>query len=305
MYQYWGFGMGISSEIEFPELLFGEQKTLDLEIRIGKVPKQIKGYSFLSSKFKHTLNEREFLFHAIGIAKYYETEGKTIIIEPNNKVKEMRDIRLYVLATVMASALLHRKRLPFHASAILHRGNLYCISGNSGSGKTTVTSLLMGKGYHIFSDDVLALNYNQNVTTANASYPMLKLWGETLNQINLPEFSNKSFPIKTGMDKYGFFFHNSFDKSSYCIKKIFIIKKCDTPQICLREIKGVEAFQILSRQIYRPILLQSLISKTISFLMISNLAKECKIYEIARPENCCPRETTQYIENLITEDIEK
>jgi len=298
--KYLGFGLNINSEIEFPELLETDFIAPDLEILLGKVPEIKEAINFSSSNFEYNISDHEFAFKVKNIVHYYANSGRQIVVEPIGEIKNKRDIRLYILATVMAAILMQRRLMPLHSSAISYHGELYCICGDSGVGKTTTISYLSNKGYDIFSDDILVLNKDkENDITANASYPMIKLWGDTLEKMNDSRYSNKSFPIMPGMDKYGFFFHKRFNTNRLTIKKIFIIKKQECRDIFIKEIKGFDAFTSLMKQIYRPMLIQSNSLKQLCFLMISNLARESKIYEIIRPVNCVPEMLSNNIENLI------
>ena len=42
MHHYWGFGLHIKSEIEFPELLTDDFDVADVQICLGKVPPSIE-----------------------------------------------------------------------------------------------------------------------------------------------------------------------------------------------------------------------------------------------------------------------
>ncbi|EXG77867.1 hypothetical protein XylorDRAFT_0217 [Xylanibacter oryzae DSM 17970] len=300
MIKYLGFGLNINSEIEFPELLEADFMTPDIEILLGKVPEIKDSINFSSPNFEYNINDNEFAFKVKNTAFYYATSGRKIIVEPIGEIKKMRDIRLYILATVMAAILLQRRLMPLHSSAISYHGELYCICGDSGAGKTTTVSYLSNKGYDIFSDDILVLNKDKsNSITACASYPMIKLWSDTLDDMHCSKYSEKSFPIMSGMDKYGFFFHKRFNTNRLMIKKIFIIKRQECHDILIKEIKGFEAFTSLMKQIYRPMLIQSNSLKQLCFMIISNLAKDSKIYEISRPINCVPKTLSNQIESII------
>ena len=300
MIKYLGFGLNINSEIEFPELLEADFITPDIEILFGKVPEIKDAINFSSPNFEYNINDNEFTFNVKNIAIYYAKDGKQVIVEPACEIKNMRNIRLYILATVMAAILLQRKLIPLHSSAITYNDQLYCVCGDSGAGKSTVISYLTNKGYSIFSDDILVLNKDKsNTITACASYPMIKLWSDTLDDMHCSTYSEKSFPIMAGMDKYGFFFHKRFNTNRLIINKIFIIKKQECHDILIKEIKGFDAFTSLMKQIYRPILIQNNFLKQLCFMVISNLVKDSKIYEISRPTNCLPETLSNRIESII------
>ena len=286
MYHYWAFGLHISSEIEFPELLLTEFEKADVHISVDTIPASIETISFETETYFHSVTETELLFEVKNVAKYYATNGNKIIVEINEQNKEMRSVRLFILATVMAAILLQRKLLPFHASAIIKDETLFLITGESGAGKSTTTAGLIKKGYTIFSDDVVVLEKKSaNNVSATASYPMIKLWNDSIEKLEHELFDDKSFLVKPGLDKYGIFFHEQFDTNAYPIQKIFILKKREPDNIQCRQLTGAEAFKEASEQIYRPMLMHNNELRVLAFSILTTLLQTCTIYEIIRPLN--------------------
>jgi len=299
MYHYWGFGLLIASEIEFPELLPFDADKFDVMIITGKTPARIEGLQIEGNLFTFNISNKKLLFKVKDIASYYATNGHSITVEINERVNEMRSVRLYLLATVMAAVLLQRKLLPLHASAILQTGGLCLITGDSGAGKSTAVAGLLKKGYTIFSDDVIVLAINKDTVSAAASYPMMKLWEDTLTKLDDALFSNRDFEIKPGLNKYGIFFHEQFDTSQYPVKKMIILQKAADGQLTSRQITGAAIFKEMIGQIYRPILLQDPDLKVLVFQLFSNLMQTVEVYEIKRPEICNPEDLIRHIENLM------
>jgi hypothetical protein len=299
MHHYWGFGLLIASEIEFPELLLQEFDTADVLIRSGKVPASIEGLSSGNSAVSYCLNTNELLFRVQNVATYYATNGNSVIFETEDVVSDTRSIRLYILATVMAAILLQRKLLPMHASAIIRDNHLILITGDSGAGKSSTLAGLVKKGYAVFSDDVIVLKRGKNGVVGTASYPMMKLWNDTIVNLDNKLFEDRSFVVKPGLDKYGIFFHEHFNQNSYTIKKIFIIKKQEVNQITVNTITGAEIFRELAHQIYRPGLLQDANLRILIFTLFSTLMNTLSVYEIIRPEQCNVEDVLVVVENLI------
>ncbi len=301
MFYYFGFGFNIKSEIEFPELVETEKSDFNLTIRLGAIPEIADGIKFSSSDFAYIIQNNEFLFTVNNIARYYAKNGDEIIVEILNPEEDSRSIRLYILATVMAAILLQNNKLPFHASAIIRDNQLLLISGESGAGKSTLLASLINNGHTIFSDDILVLSRlkSSSKIIAAASYPMIKLWEDSIGKLNNEQFSNRSFKIRHNFDKYGFFFHNSFDKRSYPIVIIIILKKGNQTQFTLRELKDSEAFMAISKQTYRPHLIQSIEHRTLRFKIISELIKNASILEITRPNNSKPKELMEFVESSL------
>ena len=296
MYHYWGFGLNISSVVEFPELLPHSFNESDISITIGEVMlPQTKPY-YANDELKYYLADCEFYFEVRNTAKYYAANGNTIVMAPFAGAVHARSIRLFVLATVMSAILLQRKLVPLHASAILNNGSLTLIGGNSGAGKSTTLAGLMKRNHRLFSDDIVVMN---PLFFANASYPMIKLWGDTLDKLDSYFFADMSFSIRPGLNKYGLFFKDDFDINSYPVKKIIILKKADVPGIEIKELTGAEAFNEVSKQIYRPKMLHNNTLRALAFTMASHLAKNSVIYQVTRPVDCHPDSLLDFVEPLV------
>lgn len=298
-YHYWGFGLNILSELEFPELLPHNFENPDVNFVLGDAPETIDGKTISSKSFSYIINDRELLFTVHDVARYYAVNGHQIIIESFEPVQDRRSIRLYVLATVMAAILLHRNCLPLHASALKQGKNLILITGDSHAGKSTTLAGLHRKGYTVFSDDVVVLQNDVSGVGAAASYPMIKLWNDTLEKMNDSRFEDRSFRIQQNFDKYGFFFHDHFDRNRYPVKKVFVLKVQDIPDLTHRSLCGKDAFEALLNQVYRPMLLQSNDLRRLCFLLVSDMVKNSSIVEICRPIECDARQLIGYVETLL------
>jgi hypothetical protein len=298
-HSYWGFGLKIASDMEFPELLPHIFDIPDVEYIVGKVPDSISGTTISAKNFSYIINDRELLFTVNDVARYYATNGYRIIIEPFEPIQDNRSVRLYVLATVMAAILLHRNSLPLHASAIKQGESLVLIMGDSRAGKSTTLAGLHKNGYTVFSDDVVVLKKDALGVSAVASYPMIKLWNDTLEKMNDSRFEDRSFRIHQNLDKYGFFFHDHFDRNRYPVKKVFVLKVQDIPNLTHRSLYGKDAFETLISQVYRPMLLQSNDLKRLCFLLVSDIVKNSSIVEICRPIECDAHQLIEYVETLL------
>ncbi|NTW32401.1 MAG: serine kinase [Bacteroidetes bacterium] len=300
MYKYWGFGLHIASEIEFPELLPMEFDLPDVEFVLGKMPEIKEDISVSTKNFSYYITDNELLFKVYDIAGYYAANGNKIIIEPFTNVQDMRSIRLYVLATAIAAILLQRGLLPLHASAIIKNDELVFITGDSQAGKSTTLAGLLKNGNTVFSDDVVVIKKNENSKiTVSASYPMMKLWDDTLDKLNDALFRDRSFRVKHDIDKYGIFFHDNFNTNSYSVSKVFILRKQEIPQIVSRKLKGTEAFDALTKQVYRPMLIHNNSLRALCFTLLTDIVQNSSIYEVCRPLECNPDELLKYVETFL------
>lgn len=295
-YTYWGFGLHIASQIEFPEFVPVKFAEADVEIHIASVPRVLGEKKISPAGFSYIQNDTELLLEINDVATYYAKNGDTIVIEPRAGLTEMRELRIFVLATVLAAILTQRKQLPIHASAILHNNQLVLICGDSGAGKSTTLAGLIKKGHPVFSDDVVVMGQDG---LATASYPMIKLWEDAQDKLNHDLFEDRSFTIKPGMNKYGIFFHDKFDIGSYPVKKMLILKKADVANIESKQITASAAFKELGKQVYRPMLIHNNELKALRFSVISALANNATVYQITRPATCNVNDLVNYVENMI------
>ena len=302
-YQYWGFGLNIESEIEFPELIPQSFDQPDVTICLGQVPETNGEITSDTEEVFITFNEREYVLDIKGVSRYYVTGGNKIIVEPHPSVDALRSVRVYILASAMAAILFQRGILPLHASAIRIGNELVLITGNSKAGKSTSLAGLGKRGYSIFSDDVVVLKEDSDgKITATATYPMIKLWDDAVTALDHEDFSDRSFRIRPGMDKYGVFFRDSFNKESFPVFKTIILQIGDVAKPVSRILTGIEAFNEISKQVYRRQQMYNAERKEIGFRTISTMLQHCKVYQITRPRQNDPRLLIDEIERVLGKD---
>ncbi len=284
MYHYWGFGLNIASEIEFPELLPSTFEIPDLTISIGITPQELVGEDVVK-KVRMAASPQEYLLDVKGIARYYTSNGTNIIIQPDEGA-EIKNVRLFMLSNAMASILHQQNKIPLHASGIITNDGLVLFTGASGVGKSTTAYGLMQQGYPLFTDDVCVLNYN-NLTQqveAVASYPMMKLWENTLDCFPMAE-SDKSYPVRSKLPKYGLFQHQQFTCQSFPVRQVFILKADNiADNHSIKKLSNIEAFNALQQNTYRRLQVDMMNLRQSHFQIISKLASQAKVFELKRSQ---------------------
>ncbi|MCW3124008.1 MAG: HPr kinase, partial [Flavipsychrobacter sp.] len=229
------------------------------------------------------------------------TAGKDVIIEPFEG-RHGREIRIFLLATVMAVVLLQRKVMPLHASGIVKDDRLILFTGDSGAGKSTSLAYLVSKGYRIFTDDICILKAdpeNDKHVLGVASYPMLKLWDDAVSKLRQDAYRDKTFKVNNDLDKYGYFFYDTFLKEPFIIGRIFILKKSEAvDKVAYRTLSGIEAFGELEKQTYRKYLIADPELKVLHFRIMSLLTSSTTVYEVIRPVNCNIEDLAGTLESL-------
>lgn len=83
---------------------------------------------------------------------------------------------------VLPRLLAHRGELVAHASAVEIGGRTALFLGRSGWGKSTLAGLLHRAGHRLLSDDCALLGADDIGITAVATYPSLRMYGDSIGQ---------------------------------------------------------------------------------------------------------------------------
>ncbi len=284
MFRYWGFGLNILSQLEFPELLPKEFETADVTIELGTIPLKLDGDDIAERPFS-SVGEKEYILNIKNVCKYYAGYGTKIIAEPEYGIDE-KSIRLFLLGTIMAAILYQRGSLPLHAAAVIKNDKLIIFAGKSGAGKSTLTALLASKGYDIFTDDICVMHSGpagKQGVYCTASYPMIKLWDDAINHLESSEYS-RDYKIRPELPKYGQFFFENFSSNQLPIDKIFIIHPAGrSEKITVTKLTALESFKQLELQAYKNQLILSKKLRMVHFGLLSAITKEVPVFEIYRP----------------------
>lgn len=298
MYKYWGFGLHISSEVEFPELLPFSFGHTDVSISIGEIPAIDASTVFSIGRISYQMNERELIFSVQDVAAYYITGGNRIVIHPYPGDIETRVVRLFLLGGAMAGILQQRGQVPLHTAAVVVDDQLTLIAGQSGAGKSTTLAGLEKRQYRIFSDDITVLKQlpDDDRIRGVASYPMIKLWERSLQTLQLDD---RSFPVVPGYEKYGMFFHDAFDIRHYPINRIILLETQQTDVIHCKQLKGSEAFAQVVQHVYKASLFRQPAMRALCFDVISRIVKSSEVYLVSRPALCEPDELLDIVTSVL------
>jgi len=287
-YTYKAFGLTVRSEFELLHWLPADKNVhASISIIQQKVDK-ING-TVLIENSHYTLTTEGFNFSFKGnVFHYLHAERLLCVIRDyQNEVNFFQ--ALYGPVFSVIAYFFHR--IPLHASGIVLKDKTILISGNSGSGKSSIAWLLIQKAHaRFFADDVTVLSKNDNVVMAHAAFPEIKLWNDmaTLYQLN------KQNKIHPEVEKYfisaeHFFVHDDFKPNA-----IVVIQTTPHHQPKIEPISGTEKFALLYKHLYRKQLTQKVFA-SLDFEILTMLAKQASIYLLHRPQQVVEKEWTVFI----------
>ena len=297
---YIAYGIPIRSSIELPAFVpFSEHSEIpSIHVSEGKTPENLENPPTTTKPFA-TFNENEFLYTVPDVARYYVRQGRQIIIEPLGG--DWSEILLIFYSNCLAATLFQRNIIPFHVSGVFVEANkVLLFAAPSRTGKSTTAVMLQEKGYAPFTDDTAVLYVENGKCYAQASYPMIRLWQNSIaNQSVLEEHEKQPIRTDMEMDKYGFFFHDAFVQHKVEVAGIVFLEE-EGSDIQIMSYKPATAMQYLGNNIYRKQWLNGMKKQMLQFTQLTSIAGCTPAWKATRPKG---QNTFQTFADALEEQI--
>jgi hypothetical protein len=296
---YKAFGLYISSEIRLPEVPIASilMNEVNVKIELGDLTEcwRQKGTEGKIVVLKETV-----VFKVKNLAIFSIQEGKRVIVSPLSEWDENKT-RLYLLGTCMGVILLQRGIIPLHGSAIVISGKAYGIVGDSGVGKSTLTTAFIKAGYKFLSDDVIAVSLSEkNIPLVNPSYPQQKLWQDSLDVFGF-DF-NKFKPLFDRENKYAVPVEENFHTEPKPLAGIIELIKTEDEHLEVCQLSNLNKVHTLYKHTFRNFLIQRLSLLDWHFHFSTEMANQIQIHQMKRPsQGVAPEELVHQLLTLIEE----
>lgn len=173
-YSYRLYGLRIKTDLDFPQLVVEDAETVtepvpEIRIEEGEIPKEIiretrrkydfgPDFSFLSNRTMWMVVEQGRFI------RYRRKEGSNPFY-----------LKTYLLGYGMAMIAMQRGQLAIHCSAVADERGAVLIAGESGAGKSTITTMLLEQGYELMADDMAVVEPRTDRTFVYPAFPYQKL----------------------------------------------------------------------------------------------------------------------------------
>ena len=241
VFMHTAFGLNIKSEIELPELLTSEGPA-DITITLGSVPEHIQNPSETTPWFE--IGQGLFLLRVDTIAKYFVENGTTIIIEPDGQ-SDLRDVRLFLLNTVIAALLIQRGYIVLHGAAGIINGKAVAIVGDSGMGKSSLAMLFYDHGYDLLTDAICAIKVRGDKAYVYPGIPQLNVWNDAMLRTN--KDVNHYQPIRQGLEKYALRIEKQFTRQEVELSTIIRMNRFNDKIVNFDQMIGGKKFELLMK----------------------------------------------------------
>ncbi len=292
MFYYKLYGMKIESDLEFPQLLVAEDDA-PVDVRITEAA--------FSEEVKEKIGEK---CYAMG-SEYTCFANRTCqmqIFQGNKLTYSLTGggypqyLQTYILGYGFSFLALQRNMLPIHCSALADENGAILIAGESGSGKSTITTHFLNHGYRLMADD-MALVDGEKVYPA---FPYQKL----CRNVALAEGYRLDELIYIDEDKDKFLapYRGAFPTHGEKVKGFILLRVVNGEQVVDAEIAGLGRFEIFASNLF----VRHLIGKDKYAPHIGQkcleMASKVPVYAIGRPDG---KDTTEAVVKKATEWVAK
>ena len=277
---YVAFGLRIRSRIPLPELgppIVGEDLPPDVEIRLGKIPEPTGPPDGVGPALQVFGDAARLEFPE---ARYWVKAGSEIVVEPAAGASE-RDVRVYLLGSVIGALCQQRGMLLLHANAIEIDGRAVAFVGPSGAGKSTLAAYFHLHGRRVLCDDVCRVSIDADGRAlAWSGIPRIKLWRDALDAFRIGEAGLER--VSDVLDKFSLPTPHDPSRAPLPLTRIYALGETTECLLSIRGIFGAEAVGAIMRNTYRPEYLRPLGRSAAQFEKAVGVAKAAGVYAVSR-----------------------
>ncbi|NBC04335.1 MAG: hypothetical protein GVY20_11600, partial [Bacteroidetes bacterium] len=151
------------------------------DVEIHEVDKTREVQKPIYSNNWMSINPDEFSMTVENVGSFYAGGGNRIEYSPNEKADES-SLELYMNGSIYGAILHQRQILPLHGSSFIYdkSGVMFC--GDSGAGKSSLTTSFCLNGADFLTDDVTPILFKEEKPHIWPKSGKIKLWDDSLQQ---------------------------------------------------------------------------------------------------------------------------
>ena len=279
MYFYQLYGLTVTSDIELPQLISISENELvtdkTIHIKEAPFPEHLKAdfdtYYGFNLTTGYISNDYCYLLITNGNTIQYELKS------PDFKPL----VGAYILGWGMAMLIHQRGDLAIHGSCIANEKGAIIISGNSGTGKSTITNRLLKKGYRLMADDIALVTIpEKDKALAYPAFPFQKLCRDVAvkQDISLDEM----IYIDEMKDKFLKPYEGNFSTEPMPLLGLVLLHKQEEEQFRANILTGLPKWQACMEAFFLAPLLEQAITQPIYAQPALTLAGAIPILSIYR-----------------------
>ena len=198
------FGAEIGSEISLP--LCSRQKGTphaapDIVIRrsVVTIDRILKGHELSSPDGEVVAQiekrDRDLILEFIGLATFRLSERTLWVDQIASDLPSVENTKALLLNQVLPMALSLSSDLILHASSVTDGSSGWAFVGIEGTGKSTLSGGLYGRGFRLLSDDASRLKIDENNIDIMAGIPEVRLFESAFSEIFPAKSIEETSPV--------------------------------------------------------------------------------------------------------------
>lgn len=252
-YSYRLYGLRIKTDLDFPQLVAEDAETVtepvpEIRIEEGEIPKEIiretrrkydfgPDFSFLSNRTMWMVVEQGRFI------RYRRKEGSNPFY-----------VKTYLLGYGMAMIAMQRGQLAIHCSAVADERGAVLIAGESGAGKSTITTMLLEQGYELMADDMAVVEPRTDRTFVYPAFPYQKLCRNVAVEQGYD--LTRLLYINEEKDKFLVPYRGAFSTEARPVKAFIMLGITKGEKVQTGEIMGIHRFPVYADNLFLRHLLQ-------------------------------------------------
>ena len=243
-----------------------------------------------------SISASEFSMDVENVGRFYVRDGNRIEYAPDEKA-DSPTLELYMNGSVYGAILHQRRILPLHGSSFTFNDSGVMFCGDSGAGKSSLTTSFCLNGAGFLTDDVTPILFEGEKPRIWPKTGKVKLWDDSLQQFEKEK--NELTKIRPEDEKF-YFPVESNKVQSHALNIILILQVTDSKDVAFAPVQKVEAFSYLHREIYRREYLFAMPEAEAAYLkQISSICEYVSIIRIQRPGSISIKKMHQIIEEYL------
>lgn len=295
-YFYQIYGLTVASEIEMSELISGESSGIakeDADVYVHYCEEQ----GMLQNPQLQMIQSNRVWFESTH-ARFLVQNGNEIVADKKEDKIPDEKIKPYIISHGLAFILYMKNIVTLHGSTVGNEAGAITIIGNSGAGKSTISTGLRKQGYKLIADDVSAIKLEHGVPYVQIAVPQQKFCRDTalkegykLEEIECINEIRDKYRVKLTDDE--------MCSAPVKLKGIFeIILDTKDNSFRVEKVEGLDLLKLMSANMFSQYLFSN--SSGLSadmFQTTLQIAKQIPVYRIYRPTD---QDTVEQILNEIS-----
>lgn len=217
----------------------------------------------------------------IGEGVFKMTRGKSIeyYLYENHNIAFVNQIFICYCINIL---LMQQHKISMHGSGIVHNKNAYIISGESGAGKSSLTTAMLEREYQYLADDTVLIKFQDNIAYAVPAYPQRRVCGDLIDEFDINPDTCKIIPDYE-REKYSFDSSEKYCSEEMELKAIIILKPEEVEEVEIEEVVGSSKLQYIIENLYKKSVYQYIGFSADEFKQCVQLAGLIKVFVLKRP----------------------